>query len=230
MTGAPASSARPRADHVADLVDRDVEAEVAHPRDHQVATVLVGVGQRESVVAASLDRADLGERSEAAQQPSAVDAQLRVAATASAARQRERAHLDERRADRRDRRFEEGFASLGRRPRRIADVAARAEVVRQPPEADLAAETHVPVLGEVLGDVAEARSRGRRARAAGAASARSRRCRRARPSPARRPGRSRTCRPDRAARTGARGRSSARTSGAARDRRRSATTSCHRAR
>ena len=42
--------------------------------------------------------------------------------------------------------------------RRVADVAARAEVVRQPPEADLAAETHVPVLGEVVGHVAESRS------------------------------------------------------------------------
>ena len=55
----------PGADDVADAVDVDPQSEVAHPRDHEVATVLVGVGEREPRDASGLERADLGQRVEA---------------------------------------------------------------------------------------------------------------------------------------------------------------------
>ena len=45
-------------------------------------------------------------------------------------------------------------AEFGRGRRRVADVAVRPEVVRQPAEADAATEPHVAVGGERLGHVA----------------------------------------------------------------------------
>ena len=59
---------RPRADDVADLVDVDAQAEVAHPADDEIATAAIVVGEREPRATAAVDRADLGERVEAGAQ------------------------------------------------------------------------------------------------------------------------------------------------------------------
>ncbi len=55
---------RPGTDDVADAVDVDPQPEVTHPGDHEVATLLVGVGQREARDAAGCEGADLGQRVE----------------------------------------------------------------------------------------------------------------------------------------------------------------------
>ncbi len=65
--------ARPGAEHVADAVDLDAQAEVAHPRDHEVAAGAVGRGEGEPAHAAAVDGADLAERGESGQQAGPVD-------------------------------------------------------------------------------------------------------------------------------------------------------------
>ncbi len=68
-------------DDVADRVDRDVEPEIPHPADDEVAPVAVGIGEREAgravLAVGSLDRPDLAERHDARPQAVTVDAQAR---------------------------------------------------------------------------------------------------------------------------------------------------------
>jgi hypothetical protein len=64
-----------QSEHVADRVDRDLEAELAHPADDEVAARAVLVGEREPAAPAALDRADLGEPIEPPHQAVGVDAQ-----------------------------------------------------------------------------------------------------------------------------------------------------------
>ena len=64
-TGGSVASGGHVPNDVADLVDVDAQAEVAHPRDHEVTAVPVVVGEREPGVAARpfapVDRADLSQ-------------------------------------------------------------------------------------------------------------------------------------------------------------------------
>ena len=78
ITGGPGSRPGASADDVADLVDAYLETEVAHPRDHEIATLLVRVRQREPVAPAAFDRTDLGQGGDATKKPRAVDSQIEV--------------------------------------------------------------------------------------------------------------------------------------------------------
>ena len=148
----PAGTCR---DHVADLVDADFEAEVAHPGHDEIATLLVRVGERQPIAAAALDRPDLGQRFDPAQQASAVDPEVGMARLHQCAGS-EKARTSTRAAPHRGHRgLEQCLAALGRRARRIPDVTTWPEVVREPAEAHLAAELDVPVVGERLGHVTE---------------------------------------------------------------------------
>ena len=65
-------------DHVADRVDRDLEAQIAHPRDHEVAARPVLVGERQPGTALRVgDRADARQLVETVDQAATVDAQRR---------------------------------------------------------------------------------------------------------------------------------------------------------
>jgi hypothetical protein len=66
----------PGADDVADRIHRDVEAQVPHPGDHQVATVAIGVGERKARTTSALGRSHLGEAHDAVHQPGTVDPQV----------------------------------------------------------------------------------------------------------------------------------------------------------
>ena len=58
----------PGSHHVADGVDHDVEAEIAHPRDDEVATIAVGIGESQTARTATIDGSDQGQLVEARQQ------------------------------------------------------------------------------------------------------------------------------------------------------------------
>ena len=153
ITGAARGiGSRPGGDDVADRVDRHVEPEVAHPRHDEVAALAVVVGQRQPGAAPlavrPVDRADLAERLDPCRQAVAVDAQVvavhgrsvmparresNAAISASASQNASTAAV------------EQLLAALGGGGRRVADVAVGTEVVRQPAEADPAAEAHVAV-------------------------------------------------------------------------------------
>ena len=65
-------------DHVADRVDRDLEPEIAHPRDHEIAAGPVLVGERQPGTALRIgDRADARQLVETVDQAGTVDAQRR---------------------------------------------------------------------------------------------------------------------------------------------------------
>ena len=65
-------------DHVADRIDRDLEPEVAHPRDDEVAARPVLVGERQPGTALRVgDRADARQLVETVDQAGPVDAQRR---------------------------------------------------------------------------------------------------------------------------------------------------------
>ena len=68
------------ADDVADGVDGDGEAEIAHPAGDEVAALAIGLGEGKSgtaeLAARTGDRADLAEGDDAAPQPFAVDADV----------------------------------------------------------------------------------------------------------------------------------------------------------
>jgi hypothetical protein len=70
--------AGPGGHDVADGVERHVEAEVAHPGDHEIASGAVLVGEREPGIAPfavrAVDPADLAEFVETAEQATDVDA------------------------------------------------------------------------------------------------------------------------------------------------------------
>ncbi len=64
------------ADDVADAVNGHAQAEFAHPAGHQVAAPPVLVGQRQAADPAALERADLAECLQAADQPVEVDSEV----------------------------------------------------------------------------------------------------------------------------------------------------------
>ena len=68
----------PRGDHVADAVDRHVEAEVAHPGHHELAPGAIVVAERQAAASATLDRTDLGQRFQTLEQAVDVDPQAEV--------------------------------------------------------------------------------------------------------------------------------------------------------
>jgi hypothetical protein len=57
------------------LIDRDGEAEIAHPTDDQIASGSVFVGEGQATDATPRDRAYLGQLIESVQQAIAVDAE-----------------------------------------------------------------------------------------------------------------------------------------------------------
>ena len=71
-------AAGPHGDHVADAVHGDVEAEVVHPRDDQVAAVAVFVGERQATRPAAADGADRRQVRDAPEEAVAVDAEVLV--------------------------------------------------------------------------------------------------------------------------------------------------------
>ena len=75
ITGGPGRSAGPGGHHVADGVDGDVEAEVAHPGDDEVAAVAVGLGERQPAAPAVARVAHRAELPEPAQEALTVDPQ-----------------------------------------------------------------------------------------------------------------------------------------------------------
>ena len=129
-------------------------------RHDQVAAVAVGVGERQPGAAAlavgSVHGADLAERLDPRHQPVDVDPHRSPSPLHVSVRSRRRRS---RPAPRRRRHggLEQRRPVLGGGDRRVADVAVGAEVVRQPAEADLAAEAHVAVGGQLLGHVARGR-------------------------------------------------------------------------
>ncbi len=58
----PRLAAWTHADHVADTVDRNGKAELAHPADDEIAPLLVLIAQREAAHTAPLERTDLPQR------------------------------------------------------------------------------------------------------------------------------------------------------------------------
>ncbi len=65
------------ADHVADAIDDDLEAEVPHPGDDEIPTGLVLIGEGQAATSfGPPDRADLGERSQSSEQPIDINAQF----------------------------------------------------------------------------------------------------------------------------------------------------------
>jgi hypothetical protein len=64
---------------VADGIDRNLHAEIAHPRDHEIATLAIDVSQRQPGTAAltiwPVNGADLTQRFESLPQTLAIDAQ-----------------------------------------------------------------------------------------------------------------------------------------------------------
>ena len=70
------------AEDIADGIDGDREPEVPHPADHQVAAVAVLIGEGEAGIAATLDRADLGQAVEPGQQADDVDPEIGAGHTA----------------------------------------------------------------------------------------------------------------------------------------------------
>ena len=64
-------------DDVSDDVDGHVEAEVAHPSNHQIATVSIGVGQGQTgaapLASAPGDRTDLGEILQTSEETAPID-------------------------------------------------------------------------------------------------------------------------------------------------------------
>ena len=99
----------------------DVEAEVAHPPDDEVAAGPVGVGEREAGAALlavrALDRADLAELDEPRPQPVAVDAERRATSSSRSRPVVERGDL----------------ARARRRTRRPRRRTARRRARRSPP-------------------------------------------------------------------------------------------------
>ena len=75
MIGARFSRAGAQADHIADGVDPDVEAQFLHPADDQVAAGLVLVGERQPRAAAAVDGADPGQCVESAEQMAVIQTQ-----------------------------------------------------------------------------------------------------------------------------------------------------------
>jgi len=68
------------ASDVADGVDTDVEAQIAHPADDQIPPRPVVIGERQPAGAptGSVNRADLGQRLEPGQQAGPVDPKITV--------------------------------------------------------------------------------------------------------------------------------------------------------
>ena len=65
-----------QADHIADRVDRDREAELAHPADDEVAALAVGVGEREAADPAVGPGAGFGQAFQARAEPRAVHSKI----------------------------------------------------------------------------------------------------------------------------------------------------------
>ena len=159
ITGA-ASGSRPGpgGDDVADRVDRRRRARgrastpTTRSRPSRSASVSARRAQPRSPFG-PVDRADLAERLDA--RPAAgrcrCAGRRRSSSAPGTRRRRSRASAS---ANAVDRGLEQLRAVLGGGGGRVADDAVGAEVVRQPPERHRAAEAHVAVGGELLGDVA----------------------------------------------------------------------------
>ena len=160
-------------DDVADRIDPDVESEVGHPADDEVAALPVGVGEREPRVAAlpvrTGDRADLAQCLDARPEPFAVDPQLAALDPHVAHRNRNAAISASASQNVSTAASKSAAPALGRRHGRVTDHAVVAEVVGQPPERHRAAEAHMTVLGQVLRHPSRRPRRGRRARERGGA-------------------------------------------------------------
>ncbi len=129
--------------------------------DDQISSRPVGVGQREPSVAPlavrAVDATDLAEFVDSPEQSRGVDAELGpcpIAGPISAHRELERGDFGECLTEGVDRLVDQLLTTLGGGRRRVADVTVGTEVVRQPAEPDGTAEPDVPVVGELLGDVA----------------------------------------------------------------------------
>lgn len=67
----------PRSRDIADDVDRYLEPEVAHPRDDQVSSGSVVVGQRQSAASATIDGADTSQLGQTAEEATTIDPRRR---------------------------------------------------------------------------------------------------------------------------------------------------------
>ena len=74
----PVSAAGADTDHIADAIDRHVQAQVTHPGHHQVTTGPVLVGERQAARPSAFDGADGRQILYAPQQAVTVDTEGRV--------------------------------------------------------------------------------------------------------------------------------------------------------
>ena len=87
VAGSAASRARPGGDHVADPVDPHVEAQGAHPPDHELAAAGVLVGERQAAVPAVAGVADRRQGLDVRQQAVGLDLHLAIVAVQQAVEQ-----------------------------------------------------------------------------------------------------------------------------------------------